>query len=157
MLTAKVVAVDNEMKAGTEQFHQDAVCLRDERQDAGADDCRGHLQPTLMPDIDSLLGKPLDVCCLCDLEEGGSVLRWCQGEVTKVSNGKNTKTPGCPRACCKKGEAVNIMWDAIEERGEDSVELPQRLLPSKWNPKRDHAEGCWRLNVRVCENSRHKI
>ena len=100
-----------------------------------------------MPAIDaSLVGKRLDVCFEYELDEGGTQLFWSQGEVTLVSNGKNIVIPKKRTACYKAGEAVMIRWDASEERGEESTETAQRLLKTKWNPKK-HCHGGWRLDV----------
>ena len=113
------------------------------------DDTREFLQPATMPEVNSeLVGERLDVCCKCLLEEGGEVVRWCQGEVLSVSNGDNIVKPGKFKACHKQGEAVMFQGDPIENRNENSHISSQRLLPSKWNPKQNHSEGCWRLDVK---------
>ena len=113
------------------------------------DDVCEFLQPATMPKVNSdLIGKRLDVCCKYLLEEGGAVLRWCQGKVLSVSNGNNIVKPGKYTACFKEGEAVMFQWDPIENRNEDTYISSQRLLPSKWNPQQNHTEGCWRLDVK---------
>ena len=93
-----------------------------------------------------LIGKRLDVCFEWNLEEGGTELRWSQGEVINVSNGSNILKPGARKSCYKKGEAVMIRWDENKERNEASHVTLQRLLPSKWNPMNNHTQGSWRLD-----------
>ncbi len=81
-----------------------------------------------------------------ELEEGGSVLRWCQGTVTMVSDGKNIRIG--PRSYYAKGHAVMIHWDATELEPES--ESSKELLKSKWNPKGKHTDGSWQLaDVRI--------
>eukprot|EP00966_Prymnesium_polylepis_P076180 1765619-Prymnesium_polylepis.1 len=78
------------------------------------------MQPAARPTMAQLLGKRVDVCCLYMLDGGGSELRWSQGEVILVSDGKNITMP--PPARTKKfkaNEAVMIRWDANRERNED--------------------------------------
>ena len=101
-----------------------------------------------MPKIDrSIIGTRLDVCCEWNLEEGGTELSWSQREVVDVSDGTNILKPGARTACYKKGEAVMIKWDQDKYTNEPSCVTSQRLLPSKWNPKKKHSEGAWRLDV----------
>ena len=75
------------------------------------------------------------------LPDGGEVLRWCQGEVLAVSNVANLIKPGKFKACFKEGEAVKFKWDPIVDRHEVSYISTQRLLPSKWNPKKSILNG----------------
>ena len=106
------------------------------------------MQPLSMPVVNKkLIGKRLDVCCEWNLEEGGTELRWSQGEVVDVSDGSNILKTGARSACYKKGEAVMIRWDADKDRNEHSHVSSQRLLPSKWNPKKEHSEGAWRFDI----------
>ena len=122
--------------------------MRKEREDVGMEDVCKFLQPTTMPQInEDLVGRKLDMCCKCFLEEGVEVLRWCQGEVLFVSNGINIVKPGKFRACFKEGEEVMLKWDPIVDRNKASCTCPQRILPSKWNPQQTHSEGSWRFAV----------
>ena len=106
------------------------------------------MQPLSMPVVNKkLIGKRLDVCFEWNLEEGGTELRWSQGEVVDVSDGSNIIKTGARSACYKKGEAVMIRWDADKDRNEHSHVSSQRLLPSKWNPKKEHSEGAWRFDI----------
>ena len=101
-----------------------------------------------MPVVDdTLVGQRLDICECYDLEEGGTELRWSQGEVILVSNGSNILKPNARSACYKRGEAVMIKWDANKDRNEDISTSSQRLLPSKWNPRGKHVVGGWRLDI----------
>ena len=102
--------------------------------------------------IKKLVGKRLDICERYELDEGGSELRWSQGEVVKVSDGSNILKPGARSACYAKGEAVLIQWDENKEQNEPSTISSQRLLTSKWNPKGSHSEGAWRFDVRPKNN-----
>ena len=126
---------------------------RQEREDDGLDDIVESMQPTTMPEVDqNLVGKRLEVCVQCDSldEEGmktGTTNRWCAGVVVKVSNGKNLKKP---RSHYKPGEAAEILFDEIKERKEKSHKQVYELKSSKWNPKREHLPGCWRLDVSSC-------
>ena len=86
-------------------------------------------------------------CEKYDLDEGGSELRWSQGEVILISDGSNIIKQGACTAYYKVGEAVLNLWDANEERKESSSTSAQRLLPSKWNPKGKHSDGAWRMDV----------
>jgi hypothetical protein len=123
--------------------------VRSEREMAGFGDIHSEMQPTSMPNVDaSLVGVRLDVCFRYDLDEGGHELRWCQGEVTLVSDGSNLPIPNKRNAKYKAGEAVAIRWDANEECNELPSETVQKLPKSKWNPKK-HCEGGWRLDVEV--------
>ena len=111
---------EDKQSAHKETFVTSAKEAQQERVDEGLDDVCEFLQPTTMPQVDrDLVGKRLDVCCKCLLEEGGEVLRWCQGEVLSVSNGDNIVKPGKFKVCHKQGEAVMFQWDPIENRNEN--------------------------------------
>eukprot|EP00966_Prymnesium_polylepis_P257616 5951337-Prymnesium_polylepis.2 len=98
--------------------------------------------------MQELLGKRVDVCCNYELDGGGSELRWSQGEVILVSDGKNIPCPPPARtAMFKANEAVIIRWDANKQRKEVVTESAYRLLPSWWNPRGAHFEGAWRMDV----------
>ena len=56
----------------------------------------------------------------------------CEVLFVSDENAKNIRVPN-KRIYFKTGEAVMVRWDAIPELDEPEVELPQRLLPSKWN------------------------
>ena len=81
--------------------------------------------------------------------DGGSELRWCQGEVVRVSNGSNILRTNARTACYNAGEAVLMRWDESKERNEPASESAQRLLPSKWNPRGKHTDGSWRFDIDI--------
>lgn len=64
------------------------------------------MQPLSIPEIKTFLGKRNDYCFSCDLEEGGSVLRWCLGKVILMLNGLNIGRG--PRSFYKPNEAVQV-------------------------------------------------
>ena len=143
-----VVAIDRARTEMTDEFEAKARSTRAEREAVGVGDRYAEMQPMSRPAVDErLIGKRLDVCVLYNLDEGGSELRWCQGVVTAVSNGSNIVRTGSKTACYKAGEAVMIRWDENKARNEPSSESGQRLLPSKWNPRGVHREGCWRFDI----------
>ena len=77
--------------------------IRRERELVGIGDRYTEMQLLSMPFIDKkLIGKRLDVCYEWNLEEGGTELRWSQGEVVGISNGSNILKPGARTACFKK-------------------------------------------------------
>ena len=129
-------------------FEEDGLNLRKEREKAGIGDRYENMQPLTMPPVDKrLIGRRLDVCFEWNLVEGGTELRWSQGEVVDVSDGTNILKPGARTACYKKGEAVMIRWDEDQDLNEPSHVSAQRLLASKWNPKKEHTKGSWRLDI----------
>ena len=143
-----MVAIDITHASGSAQFEENANSVRLERELAEMGDRYSELQPTSSPTINKkLIGKCLDICEKNNLNDGGSELRWSQGEVIQVSDGTNILKPGARNACYKKNEAVVICWDSNEDRFEPSTISSQRLLPSKWNPKGKHTEGAWRFDV----------
>jgi hypothetical protein len=51
------------------------------------------LQPFSRPNLDELVGQRIDVLYSCTLpDDGGNVLRWCQGEVIEVCSGRQKPT-----------------------------------------------------------------
>ena len=95
-----LVAIDITHTLGSVQFEDNANSVRLERELAGMGDRYSELQPTSRPTIDKkLIGKRLDICKKYNLNDGGSELRWSQGEVIKVSDGKNILKPGARNAC----------------------------------------------------------
>ena len=129
-------------------FEEDGLNLRKEREKAGIGDRYENMQPLTMPPVDKrLIGRRLDVCFEWNLVEGGTELRWSQGEVVDVSDGTNILKPGARTACYKKGEAVMIRWDEDQDNNEPSHVSAQHLLASKWNPKKQHTKGSWRLDI----------
>ena len=138
----------NVSKGGS--FEDKATEMRDEREAAGIGDRFAAIQPMSRPTINKqLIGKRLDVCLIYELDVGGTELRWCQGEVILISDGSNILKPGARTAKFKAGEAVRIRWDANIDRNEPVHTTAQRLLPTKWNPKGKHSDGCWRFDLKV--------
>ena len=58
-------------------------------------------------------------------------MRWCQGEVTKVFNGKTKPT-------------VEVLWDDIQESIDTESRSNVVLHDGKWNK---NCEGAWRMDV----------
>ena len=129
-----------------------ARALRKVREAGGFGERYDEMQPPSMPEINkNLVGTRLDVCILYILDDSNKEeLRWSQGEVIGISDGKNMIRCGHRTACYKKGEAVQIKWDKNATRDEESCVTVQRLLKSKWNPK-NQSEEAWRLDVKVAE------
>ena len=95
------------------------------------------------------MDKRLGVCYEWNIEEGGTELRWSQSEVVDISNGSNILKPGVHiLAYSNKGEAVTIRWDEDIYISEISRVSSQRLLPSKWNSKKEYSNGAWRFDVK---------
>ena len=108
------------------------------------------MQPISQPKIDkNLIGRRLDVCDKYDLEEGGTEIRWSQGEVIAISDGFNMLKLGARTVKFKLGESVMINWDANPDRNERSSTSAQQLLRTKWNPRGKHSDGCWRFDLKV--------
>ena len=106
------------------------------------------MQPTSKPKIDkNLVGKRLEICEKHNLLEGGSELRWSQGIVLEVSNGSNILKSGARIAKFKAGEGVHIKFDTIIAHNEPASIYSVRILPTKWNPKGKHTEGCYRFDL----------
>ena len=98
-----LVAIDIAHALGGAQFEKKTNYIRLERELAGMGDRYSELQPTSRPTIDKkLIGKRLDICEKYNLNDGGSELRWSQGEVIKVSDRENILKPGARNACYKK-------------------------------------------------------
>ena len=87
----------------------------------------------------------LDVCFKFLLDSGGEELSWCQGKVVDISNGNNMLYPNARSRCYKEGEAVEVLWDAIDGIS-DMYKSIQQLQKTKWNKQ---CEGAWRLDVNV--------
>jgi len=146
-----LAAVDKKQQDNTGSFEENAKRVREEREEAGAGDRCGLMQPEVN---NKLIGQRLDVCFCCDLiDEEGSELRWCQRSTTEVSNGSNMNKTGRRSGKSKAGEAVMIRWDKNDLTGEPESESPQLLLASKWNPQKKHKERCWRMDVRVANGN----
>ena len=144
-LDLAVIESNHYLKA--DKFERDAHDTRNKREAIGVGDRYTGLQPMSRPNIDKkLIAKRLDVCEKYNLDEGGTELRWSQGTVVEVSNGSNIVKPGARTAKVKKGEAVLIRWDANPACNELVSTSAQRLLPSKWNPTKEHTEGSWRFD-----------
>ena len=145
-----VILMDEDQFFQKKTIEENAAKMQQEREDAGIDDIAKSMQPTTMPKIDqSLIGKHLEICVQCDLLDGEGhktrvTNRWCAGVVTQVSNGKKLKKP---RSHHKAGTAAEIEFDEIKERKEKSHKQVHELKSSKWNPKKEHLPGCWRMDV----------
>ena len=152
-LTADAKALHEKLESESQDF---VVATRDRRRELeseGMGDRHQEFQPHMMPDLYTLARKKkrIDMYCKYDTIQqdgtGETVMRWCQGEVRKVSDGKSMYKPGT-RQKFKAGEAVMVLWDPIPEIDEPSQEYAVRLLPTKWNPK-NVSENAWRLDVKV--------
>ena len=122
--------------------------MRNKREAYGVGNKFAEINPSSQTCVDiKLLSKRLDVCVSYDLDEGGTDIRWSQGEVILFSNGSNILKTGARSECFKAGEAIIMRWDENVSREEEGNDPAQRLLPSKWNPKGNHTEGSWHLDV----------
>mmetsp|Transcript_6020 Transcript_6020/g.13180 ORF Transcript_6020/g.13180 Transcript_6020/m.13180 type:complete len:101 (+) Transcript_6020:1126-1428(+) len=84
--------MDCDVAAAGEKFINDTYRICDEKELKGLGDCHYEFQPSVMPTMQSLVGDQIDFYSQYDLTQpDGSVqtqLRWCQGRVLYVSNGK---------------------------------------------------------------------
>ena len=141
--------IDKVSEEEHEKFEQDTRNLRSSREAEGIEDRYAEMQPTSMPKIDKhLIWKRLDIYESYDLEEGSSELSWSQWKVFLVSNGANIVKQVYITTCYKSGEAVLLCWDLNDDRNELTSTSPQRLLPSKWNPK-NHNSDAWRMEIHL--------
>ena len=109
------------------------------------------MQPTTMPVIDlTLIGKHLEVCVQCDSldneEENWNhqkMVHRCGHQSFQWQEFEKT------RSHYKAGEAAEIEFDEILERKEESYKQVYELKSSKWNPKKEHHAGCWRMDVSI--------
>ncbi len=147
--TSDVVAIDAARLATSDEFEANARRIRDDREANGIGDSCGNKQPMSAPNVDDeLIGKRLEVCVEYELlNEIGTELRWCPGEVTLVSDGTNIVKPDSVtgRAFYKKGEAVMMRWEANEKCNEPETESSQKLAKNKWNPRGQHTADSWRF------------
>ena len=157
-------ALDDKFSADSSGFHDAALSKIEEREAKGEGDRRMEFQDFRVPDISTLIGKKIDVLCEYDLDsdldeeldadlEGETVpkettaMRWCQGMVIDVLDGKNMfKGNNGSRRKYKPGEAVMVLWDAIPELDQPPCESAQVLLRSKWNKQ---VIGSWRMNIEI--------
>ena len=114
--------------------------IRMEREARGEGSMYSTMQAPFPPDLEKLEEKRIDV--LFKLRVGNeSVLRWCQGKVTKVY----------PQD--KKENTVVVQWDPTPdiEGSEESSEGDQVLNPKLWNKER---HGAWRMDLDIapCDN-----
>ena len=146
--TSTLSLIEKKHNDQSDKFETDWKNEWAERELSGIGDRYSNMQPLSMPSVDKkIIGKRLDVCFEWNLEEGGKELRWSQGQVVNVSNGSNILKPGARTSCYKNGEAVTIKWDENKDGNEPSHISSQCLLPSKWNPKKEHSHGSWRFDV----------
>ena len=67
------------------------------------------------------------------------------GKCIDISDGCNMLYPNARSRCYKQGEAVKILWDAINSIS-DIYESIQELPKRSWNKQ---TEGAWRLDVGI--------
>ena len=124
----------------SDEFEHHARLKRLESEVVGVRDRYSNMQPTSEPAIDKyLFGKRLDVCLQYFFDDGGTELLCIQGGVILVSYGTNIPNKQGLQACYKASEVFMILWDKNNERNEAVIELPQRLLRSKWYPMATHS------------------
>ena len=144
--TSDVKELDVVQEETSIDFDENARKVRLDRESKGHGDRYSELQPTTMPKIDNkFIGTRLDVCFKFLLDSGGEELSWCQGKVVDISNGNNMLYPNARSRCYKEGEAVEVLWDAIDGIS-DMYKSIQQLQKTKWNKQ---CEGAWRLDVNV--------
>ena len=149
-LSRDMTVLDAQQGAAEAALLSQARKVRSGREAAGVGDRYAERQSPVRPTLAQLVGKRVDVCCNYDLKEGGTELRWSQGLVLYVSDGTNIpKPPPAVTALFKMDEAIMIRWDANEKRNELEKDIPWRLLPSRWSPKRAHTSTGSRGSSRV--------
>ena len=83
-----------------------------DREAFGFGDRYANMNPTSEPAIDKdLIGKWLDVCLQCFLDDGVTEILWIQGKIILVSYGTNIPMHQGQQACYKAGKAVMIPWE----------------------------------------------
>ena len=120
---------------GEAQVRKDADEMRREREARGETSMYALMQPFYRPELVELEDRRIDVLCSIDLTDNEKVLRWCQGKVLSVVEGKSKPT-------------VRVCWDAMSDvKGSENEETSDYvLLPSLWNKDK---EGAWRMDVNI--------
>ena len=83
-------------------------------------------------------------------DETCETIEWCTGEVTKVSNGSNLRNAGNGPKYHRKGGAVEVQWEANEEKGED---ISYSIVEIKKTLFNCYKECGWRLHFDIPWNS----
>ena len=131
-LIPQVQAMDKVSAVATSKFMADAVEEKRRREDAGFGDSFAEIQPPVMPEIDSLVGRRIDKLFEYVEPGGEHVLQWCQGEVIDAPK--------------QNSNIVVVRWDEQYCDNGNISETHEKLLQQKWNPK-SHTVGAWRMDV----------
>ena len=95
---------------------------------------------------DSLLGTRIEYLFEFDIDDpdkgSKKILEWCAGVVERTCDG-TWLMPGARTKCYKKGEAAEILWDAIPVAGIPPSRSIERLDPKKWST---NVIGAWRTD-----------
>ena len=100
------------------------------------------------PAVDeSLISKRIEVVISFEMNDEGTeqAQRWCSGVVERICDG-TWVIPGKMRKCWKKGEAVDVFWDAIPDTDPPMPACRDKvaLNPNKWNKD---GIGAWRIEL----------
>ncbi len=105
-----IADLDKKYLANEEQFGLNAEQIGQAREARGEGSIYLLLQPFIRPNVNELLGRRIDVLYSCTLPgDGGSVLRWCQGEVIEVYTGRQKLMGLCSlgsNARCQRIERI---------------------------------------------------
>ena len=109
--------------------------LRGEREARGEGSMYSTMQAAFPPDLEQLEEKRIDVLFSLTVNKK-PVLKWCQGEVTKVY----------PQD--EKKDTVEVEWDATPDiEGSEQIHTSDQVLkPKLWNKER---KGAWRMDLDI--------
>lgn len=145
-LTTQVKKLDKRAKDEEGSFDQSAREKWKRNELEGLGNMNRYMQQKDSPAInDSLIGTRIEYLSEFDMDDEGTVkeLRWCGGVVKRICDGTRG-IPGKQRKRYKKGEPVEIFWDAISEADIPPLTSIVPLNPRNWN--KDVVEG-WRKDI----------
>ena len=112
-----------------QEMNRRSATRRDIMEAEGKTDCWATRQKNIMPIVNSeLIGFKFEMCFQYDSGDGTTYVNWCNGVIISILS--------------EKSDCVKVRWNNEFLCQDESKITKEKLLVSKWNPKKA-SKGAW--------------
>ena len=112
------------------------------REAQGFGSVHSNMQQPYAPNLEDLIGEKISYYCNVDMDEAGTTKEaiWMNGTVCRVSDGTWLLNERSKKRCHPKGEAAEILFDAVPSINYVAGKEIVGLKPNLWNKDK---VGAW--------------
>ena len=140
--TRQVTELDKKAKEGEADIEKRARVNWKKREAQGFGSVHSNMQQPYAPNLEDLIGEKISYYCNVDMDEAGTTKDaiWMNGTVCRVSDGTWLLNERSKTRCHPKGEAAEILFDAVPSINYVAGKEIVGLKPNLWNKDK---VGAW--------------